>query len=319
MKLNTLTVLKLAVMSMVIAFLTIDLVSAQVGAVRPPELTQCVEKDEASTVIYDRNYFQRYGLTTAEDMLRRIPGVMVILEDTQDNQQDRGLGSSGEQILINGKRIAGKANQISTSLQRIQASSVHCIQLIRGTSSDANVQSEGVLVNLILGDEGAESGKTAWTLTSKFNDKGWFDVEGIVSQGGQWNDLGYLISFEKDVWSRPQLGNLRWTNRSREEFYHFPDGGIQQNRLSDDDRDFNKDTFTANLDYEFENGDTILINGIYIQLNSELNENIRFTAFNADGTLNRSGIDRKVFLLPENMNGKSALNIGKGSLRGIST
>jgi len=289
-------------MSMVIAIMPIDMINAQEisqgEAVQQLELAQCTGKDE-TTVIYDRGYFQRYDVTTAEDMLRRIPGVMVILEDSEDNQQDRGLGSGGEQILINGKRIAAKANQISTSLQRIQASSVQCVQLIRGTASDANVQSEGVLVNLIIRDEGLESGKTAWTLTSKFNDKGAFELEGLLSHGGKWNDLGYLISYDRDTWSRPQLGNLRWTNRSRDELYHFPDGSIQQNRLSDDDRVFGKNTFTANLDYEFDNGDTVLVNGTYIQLSSTLNENIQFTAFNADGTFNRSGIDRKIFELPD--------------------
>ena len=299
---NRLYVLKTPLISMMIAVMAMDMASAQEilhgEAVQQLELVQCTKKDD-TTVIYDLGYFQRYDVTTAEDMLRRIPGVMVILEDTQDNQQDRGLGSSGEQILINGKRIAGKANQISTSLQRIQASSVYCVQLIRGTSSGANVQNEGVLVNLIIGDEGIESGKTAWTLTSKFNDKGAFDLEGLLSHGGQWNDMGYLISYDRDIWSRPQLGNLRWTNRSRDELYHFPDGSVQQNRLSDDDRVFGKNTFTANLDYEFGNGDTVLINGTYIQLSSTLNENIQFTAFNADGTFNRSGIDRKIFELPD--------------------
>ena len=293
----TLTILKIAAMSMVIAILTMDMVSVQAarqeGAVHQPDLMQCEEKGEATTVIYGRGYFQRYDVTTAEDMLRRIPGVMAILENTEDNQQDRGLGSSGEQILINGKRIAGKTNQISTSLQRIQANSVHCIQLIRGTSSDANVQSEGILVNLIISDEGLESGKTSWQLTSKFNDKGSFDVEGLVSHGGQWNDMGYLISFERNVWSRPQLKRFRWTNRSREEFYNFPDGSIQQIRSSEHDRDYNQHIITANLDYEFDNGDTILINGLYQQLDIDTIENTQFTAFNADGTLNRSGIDRK--------------------------
>ena len=289
-------------MSMAIECLTIDMVNAQEapqeGTVQQLDLAQCVGNEDATTVIYDRGYFQRYDVTTAEDMLRRIPGVMVILENTEDNQQDRGLGSSGEQILINGKRIAGKVNQITTSLRRIQASSVQCIQLIRGTSPDANVFSEGILVNLIIGEAGEESGKTAWQLTSKFNDKGWFDVEGLVSHNGRRNDLGYLISFEKELWSPSRIGRFRWTNRSREEFYYFPDGSIQQNRLSDDNRDFHYYIFTANLNYEFDNGDTFLINGLYTRKDIESNENIQFTAFNADGTLNRSGIDRKKSTLP---------------------
>ncbi len=277
--------------------MSFDLVNAQEisqeGSVQQLEMAQCVKNGEATTVIYDRGYFQRYDVTTAEDMLRRIPGMMTLLDDTEENQQERGLGSSGEQILINGKRIAGKSTQIVTSLQRIQASSVNCIQLIRGTSSETNVQSEGVLVNLIIGNDESNSRNTSWQFINKLNDKGWFDVAGIVSHSGKWNDLDYLVSFERDVWSRHSLRTQRYTNRSREEFYHFSDGSIQQNRLSDDFRDYNKYAINTNLAYEFDNDDTFLLNGFLQQLTINVTENIQFTAFNADGTLNRPGIDLK--------------------------
>lgn len=99
-----------------------------------------------STVVYPADYFQQWAPITAQDMLDRIPG--------QENagprrggggnpaSGGRGLGSgdSGTEIMINGKRTAGKNNQAAGLLDRIGSGQVLEIQIIRGTSADLDVR-----------------------------------------------------------------------------------------------------------------------------------------------------------------------------------
>jgi hypothetical protein len=75
------------------------------------------EPDE-NTVVYDENFFSRYSVNNAEDMLRLVPGVQAIL-DTRAAQQERGFGTAGARVLINGRRFPGNANEINTNLRRI--------------------------------------------------------------------------------------------------------------------------------------------------------------------------------------------------------
>jgi outer membrane receptor for ferrienterochelin and colicins len=102
----------------------------------------------SNSVVYDQAFFAAYNVNNAEDMLRLIPGVPAILDD-RAQQQERGFGSGGAQVLINGRRFPGKANEITTNLRRIAPQNVERVELIRGVSRDVAVQSEGLLVNLI--------------------------------------------------------------------------------------------------------------------------------------------------------------------------
>jgi hypothetical protein len=120
-----------------------------------------------STVVYVAEYFSQWAPITAKDMLDRIPG--------QDNSSPsggggnpssggRGLGggnSGGNEVLINGKRTAGKNNQTSDLLARISAGQVKEFQIIRGTSGDLDVRGSGQVVNVVLFEELASRGECA--------------------------------------------------------------------------------------------------------------------------------------------------------------
>ena len=57
------------------------------------------------------------------------------------------------EILINGKRNAGKNNSTQQMLQRIASSQVQEIQIIRGTSGDLDVRGSGQIINVVLFEE----------------------------------------------------------------------------------------------------------------------------------------------------------------------
>lgn len=91
------------------------------------------ERGADSTVVYKAQFFAPYNPVTANDMLDRIPGLS--LDNADDSSGDRGLDTGGN-VLINGQRVAGKENSPSDQLDRISASDVERIEIIRDTSGD---------------------------------------------------------------------------------------------------------------------------------------------------------------------------------------
>ena len=102
---------------------------------------------EDSTVVYPANYFSEWTPVTAQDMLDRIPGLSVSRSSYSGvagasrsyrsgggGGRGFGGGSRGTEILINGKRTAGKNNSTGGQLTRITSDQVDYIEIIRGTS-----------------------------------------------------------------------------------------------------------------------------------------------------------------------------------------
>ncbi|MDG1859754.1 MAG: TonB-dependent receptor plug domain-containing protein [Emcibacteraceae bacterium] len=116
---------------------------------------------DSSIVSYEKEYFAKYNTVTLLDMLQVIPGAKEILDKNKNqrgggggggggNQGDRGFGSSGDQILINGKRLAGKTNSVDDTLGRISSDQIEKVELIRGAASGLDVQSQGLIINVTL-------------------------------------------------------------------------------------------------------------------------------------------------------------------------
>ena len=85
--------------------------------------------EDETTVTYPRSYFDQYAPVTAKDMLDRIPGLGSTtgggppsgggFRGSGGGGGGRGFGSGSgsSEILINGKRTAGKNNQTSSVLR----------------------------------------------------------------------------------------------------------------------------------------------------------------------------------------------------------
>ncbi|MGB0559661.1 MAG: TonB-dependent receptor plug domain-containing protein [Pseudohongiellaceae bacterium] len=126
---------------------------------------------EESTIVYDNDYFAQWSPVTAQDMIDRIPGL------TEGGSSRGGFGGSsgfgggfsgfrggsrggrgfgggnrGSEILINGKRTAGKNNSTGTQLARITSDQVQYIEIIRGTSGELDVRGSGQVINVVLTD-----------------------------------------------------------------------------------------------------------------------------------------------------------------------
>src|SRR6056300_585187 len=132
--------------------LPLAIAAAVFSAVATPRIVlgqePAVSEEESSTVVYQADYFDQYQPFSVNDMLVRIPGIDVARGGGGESR--RGLGAGGDQILINGRRIAGKGNEGNAQLSRIAATEVEYIEIIRGTSGDLDVRGGSQVINVVL-------------------------------------------------------------------------------------------------------------------------------------------------------------------------
>lgn len=238
-----------------------------------------------STAVYPAAYFARHEVLTATDMLRRIPGAGAILNAAEETDALRGFGSSGDQILINGRRIAGKANEIVSVLGRIQASMVNRIELIRGISPDIEVRSDGLIVNIVL-QEGVTTGSvTTWRAGAAYLLETETRPVGSVSHGGESDRLTYVIGAEL---SRPLL-----SRQIRPHEFFSPDGALivtqdevryEHNRQAD---------LSGNLLYRVGPGQEFRLNALVQRLDERLDEPRDVFDVDASGARQFRGTDAR--------------------------
>ena len=75
--------------------------------------------------------FARFAPRSAADMARQVPGFSI-----REGDEARGLGAADTNVLINGRRISGKANGPVEALGRIPVEEVVRLELIDGASLD---------------------------------------------------------------------------------------------------------------------------------------------------------------------------------------
>lgn len=221
--------------------------------------------DDQSVITYDKEYFIKYDPVTLLDMLQRVPGVQAILDANsrqgggggggtgRGGQQERGFGSGGDQILINNRRLSGKANNINSTLQRISASTVQRVEIIRGASSDMDVQSQGLVVNVIM-DEGASTSSTFWKVGGRLSEGYLFSPDILVSHNGSSGNLDYIFGLEA---KQGQHIEHRLDEILTPDFVKTGDAGRNTDNVNKYLR------FNGNLTYNDENGDELRLNAQY--------------------------------------------------------
>ncbi|MBM3512422.1 MAG: hypothetical protein FJX59_01760 [Alphaproteobacteria bacterium] len=213
---------------------------------------------------YDRAFFAQSNAISAEDLLKRIPGIQdLIVAPTQalpgalnQQQQSRGFGSSGVPILFNGRRLSGKTNDPRAALQRIQASQVVRIDVIRGSvpGLDIRVGNEGAVLNIVLEDE-LTSGAGSWEASMTYYTSGLFKPGGRLSYSGTSGSLSYTASI---------VANPFFSRRYTRDTFTLPPNPAPNSRLRLIDQNAGTDyTATGSLGYAFTNGGVANLNGRY--------------------------------------------------------
>lgn len=156
---------------------------------------------DGSTVVYPASYFTQYAPVSAQDMISRIPGAGNVTGrggppggGGNPGSGGRGLGSGrGDEVLINGKRTAGKNNETSSVLQRITADQVDYIEIIRGTSGTLDVRGSSQIINVVTFEELASN-----SISYEANMDRYADHEvhpgGSLALSGKTGDLNYVFN-----------------------------------------------------------------------------------------------------------------------------
>ena len=214
------------------------------------------QEQDQSTVIYDMAYFAQYSPVTLTDMIRNIPGGASILgrRGGSRGNNNRGFGSSDVQVLIDGRRMSGKVNNMSTALARIQATQVERIELIRGNAEGLDIRNEGIIYNVIL-REGANDSSSSFLDVGVTNiDEMSMEPKVLASFNGSSGLLDYGLSYQYDT--RPRLRNVN-------EDVLNPDRTPNQFRALVTEEEEANHIYTGTLGYEFLNGTRLRLNALY--------------------------------------------------------
>lgn len=107
-------------------------------------------------MIYMADFFSDYQPVSARDMVEQVPGFQISNGDGR-----RGFSGAGGNVLINGERPSSKQDSVSSILERIPASRVTHIELIRGNTGRFDAGGQAVLVNVFV-----DTSRRAWTWSS---------------------------------------------------------------------------------------------------------------------------------------------------------
>jgi outer membrane receptor for ferrienterochelin and colicins len=215
--------------------------------------------DQNSTITYPATYFDEFQPYSVSDMLDRIPGITVARGGGQGGgggpgssggSDRRGLGAGGDQVLINGRRIAGKENEGNSQLSRIPASQVEYIEIIRGTSGDLDVRGGGQVINIVM-VESESSSSVAYELNVDHNWDSTYTPGAKISLTGQRGALDYFISGEREP--RYEL------NQSREDSL-LPDGSPNDRIQRETTQNAQPLTLVGNFGYQFAERDLAHLN-----------------------------------------------------------
>jgi len=201
--------------------------------------------DENATVTYPASFFEQYQPYSVNDMLLRIPGISLALGEGGGvggaNGNRRGLGAGGDQVLINGRRIAGKGNEGNQQLSRIPATDVEYIEIIRGTSGDLDVRGGTQVINVVL-FEAEFSTSYAYEINVDQYHDGKYQPGGKFAATGQNGGFTYFLSAELEP---------RWEFRNGFEESLNLDGSLNETIDRNQGGDAWPTSFAANLGYEF--------------------------------------------------------------------
>ena len=231
---------------------------------------------DESTVRYPASYFSGWAPVTAQDMMDRIPGL-----SSGNNRggfggggppgssrggppgSSRGGGSGGRgfgggsretEILINGKRTAGKNNSTGGQLTRIITEQVDYIEIIRGTSGDLDVRGSGQVINVVLFEELSES-TLQYDFSGIQSDNNTLRPMGTFSYSGQAGGLGFQLS--------ASALEPYFQNRSKENSV-LGDFSPNDRILEESETKGTVTTLSSNLDYEINNGSSARFNALWL-------------------------------------------------------
>jgi hypothetical protein len=145
-------------------------------------------QDQQGVVNYPAEFFARYQPNTALEMVQQIPGFQL-----DDGSGERGFGTSAGNILINDRRLSAKQDRPSSILDRIPASRVERIDLIRGQVRSIDMLGQSVVANVVLRGDVPAAMRWEASVLKNFLDSSieLTDLATDISRSDRWRDIDY--------------------------------------------------------------------------------------------------------------------------------
>ena len=161
---------------------------ASVHAQAPEAAILNDSQDQQGVVDYPAAFFERYQPNTALDMVQQIPGFQL-----DNGSGERGFGGSAGNILINDRRLSAKQDLPSSILDRIPASHVERIELIRGQVRSIDMLGQSVVANVLLRGDVPAAVRWEASLLKNFLDPSldFTDLAMDVSRSDSWRNVDY--------------------------------------------------------------------------------------------------------------------------------
>jgi hypothetical protein len=157
---------------------------------------------DAGRVVYESAFYAQFAPRTALDMVNQTPGFTL---DVGDNEQ-RGFTGAVGNVLVDGERLGAKSQTLEDVLQRVPASEVLRIEILRGADVAGDASGKAVLVNV---------------------------VRTRTAGGGTW-----MAGFEMTNRDKPKpTGRLTWSGRSEDREYSIGANTFGHDHVSEGPRE----------------------------------------------------------------------------------
>lgn len=110
-----------------------------------PQCAVAPVQSSSERVVYDAGFFTQYNPSNALDMVRQTPGFSLDGGDTDR----RGFSGAVGNLLIDGLRPSTKSQSLEGILQRIPASQVVRVEILRGAAVAGDASGQSTLLNIV--------------------------------------------------------------------------------------------------------------------------------------------------------------------------
>jgi hypothetical protein len=166
-------------------FTLVIAIAARAAFVQASPLSQ----DPVATVQYEASFYAQFSPRTALDMINHTPGFT--LESGEEGDERRGFEGAVANVLVDGQRPLAKKQTTAEVLQRIPASRVARIEILRGADVAGDASGSTVLANVVLIPSQRYG---IWSVGFEFAGQHRPAPNGFVSAGGRYKATDYAIN-----------------------------------------------------------------------------------------------------------------------------
>jgi hypothetical protein len=164
---------------------------------------------ESGPVRYEAAFFAQFAPRTALDMVRQVPSFSFRDTDKEQRGYSRAVGN----VLIDGKRPSAKSQSLEDILDRIPATQVRRIEVLRGTETRAEAYGDAVLANVV---RTPATGAGSWSLGVEDAPGNGPAPNGFFAWSGRIGALDYGLGANTFSLERDLPGTRRITNAAGE-------------------------------------------------------------------------------------------------------